>query len=139
MPGLPPGSLEQSPGLRIGEIAKRSGFSVKTIRFYCDQGLLHPIGRSDGGYRLFSHEAIQDIAIIRALRTIDVPIIELGRILEVRRAGMCNCSILKESISAKIISIEERIDELAAMKVELSRLLEHWQDCGGKTIEASSP
>lgn len=97
----PLGPLEQAPGLRIGEIAKRSGVSVKTIRFYCDQGLLQPAGRSEGGYRLFSQESIAELAIIRGLRTMDVPIAELGRILEVRRSGLCNCSILKESIGAK--------------------------------------
>jgi MerR family copper efflux transcriptional regulator len=134
----PLGPLEQAPGLRIGEIAKRSGVSVKTIRFYCDQGLLQPAGRSEGGYRLFSQESIAELAIIRGLRTMDVPIAELGRILEVRRSGLCNCSILKESIGAKMASIDERIDELAAMKLELGRLLDRWQDCGGKQPEASS-
>jgi len=138
MPALPSGPLEQAPGLRIGEIAKRSGLSVKTIRFYCDQGLLQPVGRSEGGYRLFRQETIEELAIIRALRTIDVPIVELGKILEVRRAGVCNCSVLKESISTKIISIDERIDELASMRIELARLLEHWRDCGGKQLEAPS-
>lgn len=130
MSGLPLGPVV--PGLRIGEIAKRSGVSVKTIRFYCDQGLLQPSSRSEGGYRLFTQETIAELAIIRALRTMDVPIVELGRILEVRRAGTCNCSVLKESISAKISSIDQRIDELASMKVELGRLLEQWQDCGGE-------
>ena len=130
--------LEQAPGLRIGEIAKRSGVSVKTIRFYCDQGLLQPAGRSEGGYRLFSQESIAELAIMRGLRTMDVPIAELGRILEVRRSGLCNCSILKESIGAKMASIDERIDELAAMKLELGRLLDRWHDCGGKQPEASS-
>jgi MerR family copper efflux transcriptional regulator len=134
----PLGPLEQAPGLRIGEIAKRSGVSVKTIRFYCDQGLLQPAGRSEGGYRLFSQESIAELAIIRGLRTMDVPIAELGRILEVRRSGLCNCSILKESIGAKMASIDERIYELAAMKLELGRLLDRWQDCGGKQPEASS-
>jgi DNA-binding transcriptional MerR regulator len=135
MAALSSGPPEQAPGLRIGEIAKRSGLSVKTIRFYCDQGLLQPIGRSEGGYRLFKQETIDELSIIRALRTIDVPVAELGRILEVRRSGVCNCSVLKESISTKIISIDERINELSSMKIELARLLKHWRDCGGKQLE----
>lgn len=138
MPGLPLGPLDHVPGLRIGEIAKRSGVSVKTIRFYCDQGLLQPSSRSEGGYRLFTQETIAELAIIRALRTMDVPIAELGKILEVRRAGMCNCSVLKKSIGAKITSIDQRIDELAAMKVELGRLLESWQECGGSKVDFPS-
>ena len=42
--------------LKIGAVASRSGLSVKTIRFYCDQGLIRPSGRSEGGYRLFGAE-----------------------------------------------------------------------------------
>ena len=33
--------------LKIGEVANRSGFTVKTIRFYCDAGLIQPISRSE--------------------------------------------------------------------------------------------
>jgi MerR family copper efflux transcriptional regulator len=124
------GPMEAS-GLRIGEVAKRSGLSVKTIRFYCDQGLLQPHGRSHGGYRLFSADNLAELEIIRALRAMDVSLAELVRILEVRRAGVCNCSALKESIASKLISIDARIDELAAMKTELARLLASWQECGG--------
>jgi len=123
-------SMEAS-GLRIGEVAKRSGLSVKTIRFYCDQGLVQPRGRSQGGYRLFSSDNLAELEIIRALRAMDISLPELGRILEVRRAGVCNCSALKESIASKVISIDARIDELAAMKTELARLLASWQECGG--------
>ncbi len=35
--------------LKIGEVARRSGLPIKTIRFYSEEGLIHPIGRSEGG------------------------------------------------------------------------------------------
>jgi DNA-binding transcriptional MerR regulator len=124
-------SADPSPSLRIGEVARRTGLPVKTIRYYCDEGLLQPKDRSAGGYRLFDEDNLAELAIIRALRAMDVSIPELARILEVRRAGVCNCSVLKDSISAKMESINLRIDELAAMKDELARLLGSWQDCGG--------
>jgi DNA-binding transcriptional MerR regulator len=124
-------SADPAPSLRIGEVARRTGLPVKTIRYYCDEGLLQPKDRSAGGYRLFDEDNLAELAIIRALRAMDVSIPELARILEVRRAGVCNCSVLKDSISAKMESINLRIDELAAMKDELARLLGSWQDCGG--------
>ena len=127
-PARPP---DQTLGLRIGEVARRSGVSVKTIRFYCDQGLLEPSGRSEGGYRLFNADTLAELAIIRALRAMDVSIAELTRILQVRRAGVCNCSMLKGSIAAKMEAIDVRMEELVAMKAELGRLLQSWQDCGG--------
>ena len=134
MAPLPLAAAQDAPGLRIGEMAKISGFSVKTIRFYCDQGLLHT-ARSEGRYRIFSPESLAELEIIRALRSMDVPIGELARILEVRRAGVCNCSVLKDSIATKLLSIDSRIQELQMMKSELARLLSSWQDCGGAKAE----
>ena len=128
-------STKPSPGLRIGEVARRTGLPVKTIRFYCDAGLLQPKERSAAGYRLFDEENLAELTIIRALRAMDVPIPELTRILEVRRAGVCNCSVLKDSISAQMESISLRISELATMKDELARLLDSWQDCGGLKVD----
>ena len=127
-------SAEPAPSLRIGEVARRTGLSVKTIRFYCDEGLLQPKDRSAGGYRLFDEENLAELAIIRALRAMDVSIPELVRILEVRRSGVCNCSLLKGSIADKMSSIDQRISELRTMKDELARLLDSWQDCGGSKL-----
>ena len=124
-------SAKPAASLRIGEVASRTGLPVKTIRYYCDEGLLQPRARSESGYRLFDEENLAELAIIRSLRAIDVSIPELAKILEVRRAGVCNCSVLKDSIAAKMESINLRIDELAASKDELARLLASWQDCGG--------
>jgi DNA-binding transcriptional MerR regulator len=128
-------SAKPAPSLRIGEVARRTGLPVKTIRYYCDEGLLQPRARSDSGYRLFDEENLAELMIIRSLRAMDVSIPELARILEVRRAGVCNCSVLKDSIAAKVESINRRIDELAAMKDELARLLSSWQDCGGSKAD----
>jgi MerR family copper efflux transcriptional regulator len=127
-------SADPAPSLRIGEVARRTGLPVKTIRYYCDEGLLQPRDRSAGGYRLFDEENLAELAIIRALRAMDVSIPELARILQVRRAGVCNCAVLKDSISAKMESINLRIGELAAMNDELARLLSSWQDCGGSKL-----
>lgn len=124
-----------TPGLRIGEVARRTGLSVKTIRFYCDEGLLLPRERSEAGYRLFDQENLAELMIIRAFRAMDVSIPELARILEVRRSGLCNCTVLKDSIAAKMASIDQRISELSAMKNELARLLDSWQDCGGSKLQ----
>ena len=124
-------SAKSAPSLRIGEVARRTGLPVKTIRYYCDEGLLQPRARSEAGYRLFDEENLAELTIIRSLRAMDVSIPELARILEVRRSGVCNCSLLKGSIADKMSSIDQRISELRTMKDELARLLGSWQDCGG--------
>ena len=127
-------SVSSAPSLRIGEEANRTGLPVKTIRC-CDEGLLQPRARSAGGYRLFDEENRAELTIIRALRALDVSIPELAGILEVRRSGVCNCSVLKRSITARVTSIDQRISELQAMQDELVRLLASWQDCGGLQVD----
>ena len=127
-------SAKPTPSLRIGEVARRTGLPVKTIRYYCDEGLLQPRARSESGYRLFDEENLAELTIIRSLRAMDVSIPELARILEVRRSGVCNCSLLKGSIADKMSSIDQRISELRTMKDEIARLLDSWQDCGGSKL-----
>ena len=104
---------------------------MKTIRYLCDQGLLQPKVRSTSGTRLSVQVNPDQRTMIRALRAMDVSIPELTRIPEVWRAGVRNCSILNNSIAARLESINLRIPELAAMKDALARLLESWQDRGG--------
>lgn len=134
MASVPPMATDNrigSPGLKIGQVAESSGLSVKTIRFYCDQGLINPANRSQGGYRLFDYSIYTELSLIRTLRAIDVPLSELRRILEVRRSGVCNCGALKTTLQSQLAGIEQRMEELYQMRLELAELLEEWQDCGG--------
>lgn len=120
-----------APALRIGQVAEATGLPVKTVRFYSDQGLICTVARTAGGYRLFDPAVVGELGLIRALRAMDVPVPEIRRILAVRRAGHCNCGALKSSIQGRIHSIDQRLLELAAMKAELSQLLNSWEECGG--------
>jgi len=125
------GDRVDAPALRIGQVAEATGLPVKTVRFYCDQGLIVTVARSAGGYRLFDPAVVGELGLIRVLRAMDVPLPEIRRILDVRRAGHCNCGALKSSIQGRLRSIDQRLAELAAMKAELSQLLSSWEECGG--------
>ncbi|MFF7768999.1 MerR family transcriptional regulator [Streptomyces massasporeus] len=66
----------------IGELAERAGATVKTVRFYSDQGLLPEAARSSGGHRRYGPQALERLQLIRSLRTLDLPLPEIRRILE---------------------------------------------------------
>jgi DNA-binding transcriptional MerR regulator len=59
----------------IGEVARRTGLSVKAIRFYADTGVVPPAGRTASGYRLFSAADVARLDLVRTLRDlgIDLP------------------------------------------------------------------
>ncbi|WP_296443819.1 MerR family transcriptional regulator [Vulcanococcus sp.] len=118
--------------LKIGDVAARSGLTVKTIRFYCDEGLIHPASRSDGGFRLFSPDVFEELTFIRTLRALEITLPDVMKILESRRSGICTCTSLQSTIRSKAGEIEEKISALRAMHIELMDLLNDWQDCGGQ-------
>ncbi|MGW7407637.1 MerR family transcriptional regulator [Streptomyces sp. NPDC054833] len=52
----------------IGELARRTGLTVKTIRFYSDRGILPPADRTPAGYRRYGPDAVARLAFVRTLR-----------------------------------------------------------------------
>jgi DNA-binding transcriptional MerR regulator len=52
----------------IGQLARRTGVPVRTIRFWSDIGVLTPTGRSGGGYRLYDTETVARLDLVRTLR-----------------------------------------------------------------------
>jgi len=125
--------------LMIGEVANRSGLTVKTIRFYCDEGLIRPISRSDGGYRLFADGVFSELALIRTLRAMEIPLPDVRQILEARRSGVCTCTDLKARIRSKAGEIGDRITAMQNLQSELFALLNSWEACGGRTPAAAAP
>src|SRR5262249_43545301 len=65
------GSSQSTPGTRrgevfqIGEVALRVTLSLRTVRYYEEAGLLMPIGRTVGGFRLYDHNAIDRLLLIK--------------------------------------------------------------------------
>lgn len=70
------------PLFTIGELARRTGLSVKMIRFYADSGVVPPAGRSDAGYRLFDTEAIARLAFVRTLRDLGIDLATIRNVAE---------------------------------------------------------
>jgi DNA-binding transcriptional MerR regulator len=118
--------------LKIGEVASRSGLTVKTIRFYCDQGLIRPSGRSEGGYRLFGADVFTELALIRTLKGMEIPLQDVQGILESRRSGVCTCTALQSRIRSKAGEIGQKIEALHSLQTELLTMLEGWKNCGGR-------
>ena len=126
-----------SAPLKIGEVSRRSGLTVKTIRFYCDEGLIHPISRSEGGYRLFGDEVFAELTLIRTLKAMEIPLQDVRQVLESRRSGVCTCASLQDTIRSKAGEIEQKIAALRDLHSELEDLLSRWQDCGGSKGSAA--
>jgi DNA-binding transcriptional MerR regulator len=67
--------------LTIGELARRTGLTVKAIRFYADRGIVPPTDRTSAGYRLFDETALARLQLVRTLRELDVDLATIARVL----------------------------------------------------------
>ena len=70
--------------LTIGQLARRSGVPVRTIRFWSDEGVLPETDRSRGGYRRYDARAVARLDLVRTLRELGVGLDDVRRVLEDR-------------------------------------------------------
>lgn len=68
--------------ITIGELARRTGVAVRTLRFYSDRGLIAPAERSAAGYRLYEDDAVARVALVRTLRELGVGLPAIRRVLD---------------------------------------------------------
>ncbi|MFD0366507.1 MerR family transcriptional regulator [Streptomyces sp. NPDC127114] len=102
----------------IGELAERAGTTVKTVRFYSDRGLLPETGRTGGGHRRYGPPALERLRLIRSLRTLDLPVTDVGRVLDQDDA-------LEDVVARRLREVGGRLTALRWHEASL-RLL---QDC----------
>ncbi|MFF0317092.1 MerR family transcriptional regulator [Micromonospora sp. NPDC005252] len=66
----------------IGDLARRTGLSVKTIRYYADSGIVPPTDRSPAGYRQYGPEAVARLELVRTLRDLGVELASIRRVVD---------------------------------------------------------
>ncbi|MFC4021808.1 MerR family transcriptional regulator [Micromonospora sp. GCM10011542] len=66
----------------IGELARRTGLSVKTIRYYADRGIVPPTDRSPAGYRRYGPDAVARLELVRTLRDLGVDLAAIRRVVD---------------------------------------------------------
>jgi DNA-binding transcriptional MerR regulator len=70
----------------IGEVAERVGLSLRTVRFYEEQGLITPEGRTDGGFRLYTEEHVDRLLLIKHMKPLGFSIQQMRELLDTRDA-----------------------------------------------------
>jgi DNA-binding transcriptional MerR regulator len=98
--------------MTIGQLAARTGLSVRTLRFYADTGVLPEAGRTDSGYRLFAADAVARARLVRTLRELGVGLDDVKRVLAAEMS-------LAEVASAHASAIEAQIRTLRLQRAVL--------------------
>ena len=110
--------------MKIGELAKLTGCSVQSIRFYEREHLLSAPARSDGNYRVFSKSNLEQLTFIKHCRNLDITLAEIKQLLELKQSPETQCNEVNNLIDEHISQINIRILELNKLKDSLGNLRE---------------
>lgn len=108
--------------MTIGELAKRTGCEVVTIRYYEKRGLLKKPDRSMANYRLYTEKDVERLRFIRHCRQHDMSLAEIGDLLRFRDAPAASCDWISALVDGHIAALEKRIAALEELKDDLSAL-----------------
>lgn len=67
--------------LHIGEVADRVGLSLRTVRYYEEQGLFEPAGRTDGGFRLYTEREVDRLLLIKQMKPLGFTVHQMRELL----------------------------------------------------------
>lgn len=99
--------------LKIGELARRTGLSVRALRHYDAIGLLVPSGRSEGGYRLYGPDDVARLYRIQALRRLDLSLAEIQALLDSGGGG------LSDVVARQLTQLDREIHEASVLRAHL--------------------
>ena len=108
--------------IKIGELAKRTGATVETIRYYEKEELLPEPSRSEGNYRLYREEHIERLQFIMHCRTLDMTLDEVRVLLQYWDEPGKDCGNVDALLDEHIQAVEFRIEELMQLKQHLTVL-----------------
>lgn len=124
--------VDEASLLQVGDLAKATGKTVRAIHLYEDLGLIEPVRRSAGRYRLFSPDAKVRVSWISKLQSLGLSLTEIQAIVErrhssesARRASEELCEVY----ARKLAEVRDTIRQYRALEVELEASVAFLEGC----------
>ena len=101
--------------LTTGEMARSSNNTLRTVRFYEEEGILRPVRRTDGGHRLFDRRELERLMLVTDMRTAGLSLDEIKQILEVKQRATSGSDAARQATSILTRRVEELKEKLAVL------------------------
>jgi DNA-binding transcriptional MerR regulator len=121
--GMKSSAMRTDAAMSIGKLAKATGATIDTIRFYEKAGLLPKPARTASGYRKYSRDDELRLAFVARARALGFSLDEIGEILKLRDAPAGGVARVRAVAKKKLELVEARLAELAKLRVALASLV----------------
>lgn len=113
---------EDAKLLQIGDVAERVGLSLRTVRYYEEQGLLTPESRTAGGFRLFGETQVDRLLLIKQMKPIGFTVAEMRELLDARDAGASEVlSRYAEDAAERCAKLKKQLRQAEGLAGQLRR------------------
>ncbi len=114
----------------IGKLASLAGVSNDTLRYYEQEGLVEPAGKSPAGYRLYDKDSARRVHFIKHAQNCGFTLAEIRDLLVLRALDKACCGDVRARAVEKKLQIESKIRAMKAMSRALDQLI---ADCANET------
>lgn len=120
--------------MTIGELSRRTGVVIETIRYYERIGLLPAPQRGENGRRQYDDKAVRRLTLVRQSRDLGFGMTEIGELLTLSDDPDASCQAAVEIARRQVSAIDGKIKQLKAIRRELVNVVEacnstHIDDC----------
>ena len=112
--------------MRIGELARTTGVSIDTLRYYERIGLLPRVRRLDNGYREYPPAIQNRVRVIRNAVELGFPLQEIASVLRVRDEGGTPCRQVRDYATTIVEQLDQRISELQRERKLMRAMIVDW-------------
>ncbi|MEJ7927117.1 helix-turn-helix domain-containing protein [Sphingobium sp. AN641] len=116
--------------MKIGDIAKRTGLKIETVRFYEGEGLIDAPRRSGGNYRLYDQSHLERLTFIKRSRDLGFTLDQVRDLLRLADDPRGSCAEVDAMAVQHIDEIDRKLADLHALRDEIAR----WGQCDATTI-----
>ncbi|MDC8758091.1 Cd(II)/Pb(II)-responsive transcriptional regulator [Janthinobacterium fluminis] len=108
--------------MKIGELAKRTGCDVETVRYYEKSGLLDEPARNAAGYREYQDEHQERLQFIRHCRSLQIGLAEIRLLLALKSNPAAGCEGVNDLLDHHIERIQGQMEALRTLQGQLQAL-----------------
>ena len=120
--------------IQIGEVASQSDTTIRTVRYYLQEGLIREAERSQGGFYLFAQDVVEKVRYICLLREMGLSLPEIKLLIQIRRgsdSGGVASQRLRDRLDEQLGLTEKRIEAFQKLKREISETIKVLEGCEG--------
>ena len=110
--------------MRTSEVATQAQVNTQTLRYYERRGLLPEPERTSCGYRAYTLDAVRVVRFVNRAQQLGFTLDDIEDLLHLADGGPASCEEARTMARARIVDLQQRIDELAGMRDVLTQLVD---------------